>query len=572
MSKETKKTNVTEAAPWPFLGRWSDLVGYLASPAAQKENNPATLNLRLLIRDLFAELRKAIDDPLDDRTTWKEPYLAFKIEYPFSSEVDAINQDTVHIRALIEILMEGKAVFKKNGEVVPVLLKPLFESISLIPERDRTRLAKEWIDIEEWKQPTFFADKPGEYYSIAGYRTNSREAQFGASLAFAINPRMVDLDSKELYDHLEVGLPWRSPYPPDTWKEEERETLWRTADDLLNALVKQAEEGTPPPECIRNRVPPHAGATFQRFEARCNTWRGKNLTERLAFRPFSTALSRVPTYARGIKGPILDIMDGNGSLKVSALFDVLAVMLYPEDEKARRRYLANNRMRVIQSLRDYIEESGLIDEANKEAGVELSATDWWQLFILQSDSDWLKLSPELIGEALSSPPSADMDEEARRRAACGSIVGEILTDALTCAKHHPEYFSIENSIRLRERIYSDREEHEDARLPRKRSALYRTWGTFRDVAHLWAASNLGVTKGEEWSPVGDMLKFLAVAELTRKAAESTFARAQGRKHGPILDPSKTWRTPPDLALPEIAVWSDPLPKWALDLLVKPQDT
>jgi len=65
------------------------------------------------------------------------------------------------------------------------------------------------------------------------------------------------------------------------------------------------------------------------------------------------------------------------------------------------------------------------------------------------------------------------------------------------------------------------------------------------------------------------LQFLAVAEALRAMGESTYARGQRRKGGPLLDPQETWKVPADLSLPPVTLeLPDVMPEFLLKSLKK----
>jgi hypothetical protein len=232
--------------------------------------------------------------------------------------------------------------------------------------------------------------------------------------------------------------------------------------------------------------------------------------------------------------PYLPISDGKGTLIDQESEGIAPFMAHPINEDGRERFNAIMRARTLLPVLRASPQNRLVA---LRAG-ELRA---------------------LIELALAGRPET-MDYR------LGELASDILVFNLVCAKDHPQLVGVKRCIfALSTAKMSER-------------SLMTRWTVYRSVAHLWAAVWLW-NGSSPWYSKDDIdvtwvkdqsarLQFLAMAEQLRLMGENTFAHGQRSRSQPILNPSETWKVPPDLILPAVTVKFQPIPAPLLARLKK----
>jgi hypothetical protein len=194
---------------------------------------------------------------------------------------------------------------------------------------------------------------------------------------------------------------------------------------------------------------------------------------------------------------------------------VEAMMLWPEDEKARERWLHAAMVREASALGEDLPESHA-------------------RFSLQLAAD--------------TTPLKELKGIAEDRQAHGWVAGAMLHRAV-------ERAAVEGSVNLgkiaQEVVQASaglRRQH-GMRLSVK-TINNRIWPDYRSVAHFWAAYVTALDEGQKAFPcsIGGLPAFLATAEAYRKAGETVQT-----KQGPVMRPGESVLVPDFLTLPTLAL-------------------
>lgn len=216
--------------------------------------------------------------------------------------------------------------------------------------------------------------------------------------------------------------------------------------------------------------------------------------------------------------PTLPISTGDGKLNEEAAALTMAFMLFPRDASARDQFLALNTFEKILKLKA------------RKATVPIS----------------------FLRHLADAPSRNDYDELVGQRAVAGLIAGRLLIHVASMADHHPQHASVLKAVELSSHFLA-----QDKELPSSPASIKKYWSHYRDISPFWAAHWIYTEQapGRELAdePEETLLGFLGIAEWFRKRGESIIARGQAEKHGPVLDPKKTWKLPQDLEADDIEV-------------------
>lgn len=543
--------------PWS----WQRLVEVLSNPDATEERRRVTLVLRRLQKVAFEQLKIELENPHSE-TSWENPRLMVRVDVPwgatrsvsvpsdlsenseaqraFLEEVER-EEEIDEPKAALHVLTAGAATILENGAYHPLLPLPLLALVDTMSAEQRHAF------FERWTNPVSYGDDFEEYGTIVGRSDDGQT--FQAALIFYMFPLVLEPEHQESYYMIQAGLPWGGNSSPQTWNLAEREALWKAVSGLLNALVKNAEDGSPCPEKLSERVPIQAPPRkpFRYFDAVFKANEGPSFAEKASVRSYSgTALAGFSTleiHTPEGSGPILGITDGQGHLHANAFLEVTAVMCHPDSRTLRLEY------------RTVIEMASNILAGEDAAGAN---------------------AEQAFKTVLRMPFLVALQKRARTSNIGGYLAGEVLLFVLSAAEHDPQNASVKRAIHiLRSRFEADRVE---SGVPFRtgRSTLLADWGRFKEVAHLWAALNLwtrdmnqdlaSAFEPEQDDPTGGLPAFLAIAEELRRRGEMFFSRGQSENGTPLLDPNKTWRTPPDLVLPTVKCGVPPPTEWEKDCL------
>lgn len=238
-------------------------------------------------------------------------------------------------------------------------------------------------------------------------------------------------------------------------------------------------------------------------------------------------------------GPVLDITDGCGQLTAFAQEEIMALMAFPKEERSQNQFLAAVKAQAFTKVGKAI-----------KAIVALPIPDDTKSFAKRSSKMLESLCEEYLAPhggmsaVIEAPPlSSSWGIFTKKKILNGLFAGALLYKVVSLAQAGGPA-SISKSVFI---------------LSKRRSAraLRKAWVEYKSIAHLWAASYvwwdpMSEESREEFFPqdLENLLKFLAIAEIFRRAGLTTFSHGQS---GPILDPLTTWQLPTDLSLPDATV-------------------
>lgn len=509
---------------WPSPLTWAKLVEILSDPDAAEERNRATLYLRRLFKYAFAELRTRLEDPNDTETTWESLTCDIILHYPWSwqkseglidySEANPLGTPKELVPLIL--LTAGTAILKAGDNTMITPSMAVRSALDRLPKSQRDK----WLDgagLHDWVQ--YGDDKDG--VRIQGFGAFE---DFAAGLRLMISPRLIDSDSQESYYRVRASMPWTGS-SPRAWPSQGQGALWKTVSIFLSQLIDEAEGSV---ERLKRPVVGIGGGGGSGFKALLGPDHDR-FTERVAtYTLDNTCWAGIPPYAIGIAGPSLDVLDDKNELAWDAILKIWAVMYFPGNELRRRQYVAAVRASVTANSRMQLDEiSGQVE------GVTLPAED--------------------LATLLNGPSFSDLKREANALYAGGLIAGVMLRTTLSCAVHHRNLMGVNKAAcivgrMLRESGFANLGE----------SKIKEKWSYFRPVAHLWAA----LICLEERLASGQVEEFLGLAEAYRAMGEGVFVP---RSHkGPVLDPSQTWRIPPELAIQAVELSVPGLPSEYLE--------
>lgn len=253
--------------------------------------------------------------------------------------------------------------------------------------------------------------------------------------------------------------------------------------------------------------------------------------------------------------PILKISDGEGNIPTQALLNLPAVMLFPENETARKQYVAAAALDLLKNHRRPEQDSHF------------------------------PVTPLKILELISEGPNRDeLNQRVDERIGQGRVAANILRVVLSLSRFAPAHATVRKAIRV-VGVHLAREEKKIRRpIPASPATLKSVWTRFKPVSHLWAAvppdfveyargarvfSN-PLNSRDVDAVIDHVLKFLALAEKIRLRGENHFAlggRTNSSAHKtPTLDPDTTWKAPLDLVLPAVEDGIGRLPDWVMEEL------
>ncbi len=258
---------------------------------------------------------------------------------------------------------------------------------------------------------------------------------------------------------------------------------------------------------------------------------------------------------------VLEITDGHGKVQPAAMLTVLSAMFHPEDKARRQELLAGMHLWSLAGFEQHFSQAGLSQTERAEL--------WPQMLSL---APTVGLLPFGLSPVLSSALTAeDVKERIEKGLSGGILAGELLLFILNCHSIG-ESLGVTQAVPLFVRGLSEKRIDLGPLNYRRKSAMLHEWSTYKPSAHFWGAYVMWLVEMEQdpaFSPVpSSELNFLALAEELRRRGESCFTRGQKRLKGPVLDPTKTWRTPPDLRLPMVDLALPPLPEWSQEQLGK----
>ncbi len=562
MSTSNYLKNETWADDWD----WNKFMEILSAENSCDHQILTSLLRRLQLKS-FKELRKAIEDTSFANTSWDEPWLRIQVAHPWESIrqifLDACGDEQPATEvpssrlALLNLFVAGAAVTINEGMEYPLIPIPLLKAALIFPIEDSRHIFERWLSYEKWMNDVSYGDEYGKDSDIenGSLRGSGRKVSFKAALVFRISPLVVDNDNENAYNDITVGIPWKGT-PPTQWTQRERNALWKTVVKTFELLIEESDKGEKLIKRLVTKIRKCEAAErhFDRFEAILSREQGPSFSEKTSFRSIErSTLGGIPRYARGFSGCVLCITDGNGTLDLLAVLKVLAVMCHPDNIEHQRQLVASHQANIM---------SDYLSKAKEDLGrfFDSEVED-----LLRSETEReVSWNPTLLKDLISAPSYDAVLQRAIASNLDGAVAGEILKLLFRYAEHAPEHASVRKAIHVVTQSLAGACDRNGRKVNSSRASITRAWSKFRPVAHLWAAFRfweIELGKDPEWALAPDsLLGFLAVAEQFRKMGVRTLPPGdQAIKHGPILDPTTTWRVPPDLELPDVSLESDLLP-------------
>lgn len=573
MAEETPDTAPSSSggADWRTDLGWPQALRILSDEGPTEARRFVTRHLLILQACCFERLLDVLDDPTRPNASWARPIMKFDIHIPFEWDVTIplrdIDQSTPgrNLYVALSILTAYTATpANQDGSFNLVIPGPVQDRLLRFPPKEAETCFQSWAAFK----PAFVSygfELSADLDNWIIYGRGRTDGAFRASLIFDISPRIIDYGRMRSRFTVVAALPWEqtdSFPPPEMWSNGDKTALRRTISTFLHSLRAIIDQRRDAPRQIRVDVPRgRGGSGVAFFAASTINGAGAQYLERVSPKPIEQSVwRRFPSYIRGV-GPTLDITDGRGGLRPLAEATVMALMLHPDNEQMRHEFLAKWHTRILAKVGSSLEQRGYsAEEIDRE----------WPT-ILSRGADRHGILPRSLVQALDTAPSREaLEARIRDSTARGVVIGEMLLTIITCARHHPAHVSVRKAIYLIRRALKDGRIKPGAVPGTSDAFLLREWKRLNPVAHLWAAA-INVSEGpdlEDCSTLTVDREFLARAEALRLLGEQCFGRGQRRKHGPVLDPSKTWRMPRDLELPRVRLKTQPLPERALAWLAE----
>lgn len=207
----------------------------------------------------------------------------------------------------------------------------------------------------------------------------------------------------------------------------------------------------------------------------------------------------------------LPIVEANGDVREDAGLVLMALMAHPSDAvKAGRFY---NRC-IVEGLAEIKE-------------------DWWSELLQRQDFDLMSDLTDLILKHRDGDFASVLGECIRRSKSTGAgalASGAVLLKIMQLAEHWPRHASVTTAVDLLER----QEEWSS------RSTIYKAWGIWKPVSHLWGACILWLPKmNDEGDPLPfvdeHLAEFLGVALTLQRFGRKHRPSGSGTKDRPVLD-------------------------------------
>ena len=220
--------------------------------------------------------------------------------------------------------------------------------------------------------------------------------------------------------------------------------------------------------------------------------------------------------------PEIKFVDPGRGVHPVDLFTVLATMVHPADEAARKDYVA------VQ-LAANLEKPGLFGDLLRqtERAAPISKAELARLHSLE-----------------------DTRQRAKEAAHYGGFVaGEILTYIVNTVETRPQDATVRKAIHALGVLLARKKYKNGRPIPASPRSIKQGWYEYWSVSHFWGARLVADSaKPTDFSPGRwDSLRdFLTVAEELRQRGEA-LVPAGAQK--PLLDPRKTWCCPAALRLP-----------------------
>jgi hypothetical protein len=233
----------------------------------------------------------------------------------------------------------------------------------------------------------------------------------------------------------------------------------------------------------------------------------------------------VPEYT----GPVLDITD-DGSLLALADLTIWTVMVYPQDANARDEFLVAVYADMLADLLD----KGFV---SNDRGEVVKAQLMFDEFILKHGGFATLAQAPNVHEGLL---------RARERFFPGVLAGSILLRTIQLAVSDLSY-SVNKAVDLMIRSLNEINDGKKRGSCSERT-LWDAWMDYKSVAHLWAAyltEDPNLEQSTLLIPLQGikLSRFFAGVGYFHQIGTQLCAKGQVK---PVLDPSETWRCPPDL--------------------------
>jgi hypothetical protein len=216
------------------------------------------------------------------------------------------------------------------------------------------------------------------------------------------------------------------------------------------------------------------------------------------------------------------------------VLNIGSVMHHPQNERARASFM----------MWHHVQRLAALQAGQRRHPVGSSERKEWD----ERYENYLTGAFEAAGGFVALAETQPEHLESTQRPSQGSYAGHLLLRVLERAEQCPRDASVNKARDYLERALAAR-----SKLVGSRSAIYALWHQFKPVAHLWAAAALAEVEAACFAaheiPLGH---FLAVAEELRRRSEEWHPGGRCTKTSmPVLDPQKTWRIDPVVALPAV---------------------
>jgi hypothetical protein len=210
--------------------------------------------------------------------------------------------------------------------------------------------------------------------------------------------------------------------------------------------------------------------------------------------------------------PVLPVCDAAGHLIAEGVVHTFAAMFYPDDDQRRRSFAAKVMVEVV---------------AKRAKPQEIGA-----------------LFPSVLLDALKADKHPLSPEGDGGRWFAGTIAGAQVQIVSSLSEQASQHASRAKGVYLMEW-----QQYRNGN-PGTASYFNQVWARYEPVAHLWAAFNARGHCFIKWEEDGytaahDFSAFIEEAEAVRMWGENHYSPPRRNKQKPLLDPTLTWKPPPN---------------------------
>lgn len=245
----------------------------------------------------------------------------------------------------------------------------------------------------------------------------------------------------------------------------------------------------------------------------------------------------------GVLVPILEgLTDGQGNLDFFASDFLSAAIAFPEDDQLQEQYLAALALKLVVMHRE---------------------TDHYETLLVSAQ--------DLLPAMLEAPPLSKLVRLAGQGIGRGWIAGRLLELLVRAEVHHPELqATVSKGIYALSQVYGDAKAGGGSYLYVSERTLWSNWRRYKRVAHFHALIQMALMGSEatgEQSTLCTPEDFTVPAreDLPAFVARAEWLRGFSEEHR-LVRRDELFQAPPDLELPEVAVWVPVLDEDELEAL------